>query len=165
MQTVKVVDVVEFLHSIGLDQHVDRFREQGFDGELLLAAKDQQLNALGVSNPLHCFKIQYLFKRWLHKTSTTHAQGTVYDFLAANKMDKYGQRFAEEGVDGDMLLEILHLDPDVRARILEVLGIKDSMDILIKFNPSAHATQEGICIAYQYITNPITFFFYRNCTH
>ena len=125
-----VDDVADFLHRNRMDQYIDGFKEEGIDGLMLVGAADDVLNDLGVSSPLHCFKIQYLFKRLLQKTPTTHALVTVYDFLAANKMDKYGQRFAEEGVDGDMLLEIVHLDPEVYTLILEELGIKKNLDRL-----------------------------------
>ena len=74
----------------------------------------------------------------LRFTPTTHALVVVYDLLAANKMDKYGQRFAEEGVDGDMLFEILQLNPDVGNPILEALGVESNIDKLKmrkKFKP------------------------------
>lgn len=123
-------DVAKFLQSMGLDQYIDTFQTATIDGELLVAAKDIELRDLGVSNPLHCFKIQYFFKRLLLKTPTTHAQVVVCDFLATNKMDKYAQKLIEEGVDGDMLLEILKLSTDVITTIFGELGITNSMDVL-----------------------------------
>ena len=109
---------------IKLDQYINKFREKAIDGHWLVAAKNERLNALGVSSSLHCFKIQYLFKRWLQNTPTTHSLAVVNDFLAANKMHEHVQRFAEEGVDGDMLLEILKLDT-AGERILIELGVTE----------------------------------------
>ena len=115
---------------MGLDQYIDTFQTETIDGELLVAFKDIELRDLGVSNPLHCFKIQYFFKRLLLKTPTTHAQVVVCNFLAAYKMDKYAQKLIEEGVDGDMLLEILKLSTDVITTIFGELGITKCVDVL-----------------------------------
>ena len=122
-EKLSVDDVVDFLHSIRMDQYIDAFRDEEINGSVQVAVEDQGLHDLGVSSPLHCFKIQFLFKRFLQKTPTTHALDVVFDLLAANRMDQYGQRFAEEGVDGDMLLEIVQLNPDVGNAILKELLI------------------------------------------
>ena len=136
------VHVANFLQSIGLNQYIPSF--QSIDGDILVAAKDEELKDLGVSNPFHRFKIQYLFKRLLLKTPTMHSQVAVRDFLAANKMDKYEQRLCEEGVDGDMLLEMFKLENDVCTQIFKELGIENTMDILKirkKFKPSGAPKQ------------------------
>ena len=104
-----------------MDQYIECFKNEGIDGVMLVGAADDVLNDLGVSSPLHCFKIQYLFKRLLQKTPTAHV---VKDFSAANKVGTYVQKLAEKGVDGDMLLEILQLETNVGARILLELDIK-----------------------------------------
>ena len=120
-----------------MDQYTDAFRNEKISGTVLVQVGDEELNDLGVSSPLHCFKIQFLFKRFLQKTPTTHAMEHIYDFLAANNMDMYRERFVKEGVDGDMLLGILQLNPDVRNPILHELGIMKKLHVLkIKlFNP------------------------------
>ena len=161
-----VDDVADFLHTNRMDQYIGSFKEEEIDGIMLVEYADDILNDLGVSSPLHCFKIQYLFKRLLQKTPTTHSQAIVNEFLAENKMDKYGQKFVDEGIDGDMLLEILQLDTKVSARILDELGIKRNIDILRirkKFIPSAHAIDEGICVNHFKLILLILFP-NRNCT-
>ena len=139
-----VDNVADFLKNIRLNQYIDVIRSESIDGELLLAAGDNELNDLGVSNPLHRFKIQYLFKRVLQKTPPTHTLATVNNFLAENKMHKYQQQFAKEEVDGDMLLEITQLESTISDPILEALGIMSSMDRLKfkkKFKPSEEPKQ------------------------
>ena len=99
---------------------------------------DDALNDLGVSSPFHCFKIQYLFKCLLLKTPTAHV---VNDFSAANKEGKYVQRLAEEGVDGDMLLEILQLETNVSiCKELEITRV-DALKIKQWLKPSEDSKQ------------------------
>ena len=139
-----VDNVADFFNNIRLNQYIDVIRTESIDGELLLATGDDELHDLGVSNPLHCFKIRYLFKRILQKTPPTHTLATVNNFLAENKMHKYQQQFAKEEVDGDMLLEITQLESTISDPILEALGIMSSMDILKfkkKFKPSEEPKQ------------------------
>ena len=123
-------DVVDFLHSIKMDQYIDTFRREDINGILLVAAGNEELKEIGVLNPLHSFKIQFLFKRFLQHTPKTHPLVVVDDFLAANKIEQYRQKFAEEEVDGDMLFEIIQLDPNIGNSIFEELGIKSKMSQL-----------------------------------
>ena len=121
--------MLDFLQDIKMDQYIEAFKSKTINGGLLIAFGERQLKELGISSHLHCFKIQLLFKRALQSTPTTHALVVVLDFLAANNMDKYRQRFCEEGVDGDMLLEILQLRPNESGNaILEEMGITTGID-------------------------------------
>ena len=131
-------DVLDFLHTIRMDQYIQTFRDERFDGILLVAAGDDELKDLGISSHFHRFKIQFLFKRTLQSTPIRHALVVVLDFLAANNIDKYRQRFSEEGVDGDMLFEILQLPTESGNAILEEMGVSriDRLKMRKKFSPS-----------------------------
>lgn len=121
-------DVVKFLQSFGMDQYVDIFRDRVIDGRVLVVFGDEDLIELGILSPLHRFKIQFLFKRFLQSIRAKHAMVVVRDFLIAYKMETYVQKFTKEEVDGDMLLEILHLTPDVGDPILKYLGVESKVD-------------------------------------
>ena len=124
-----VDNVLDFLHNIGMDQYIQAFRNEEIDGTLLVTAGEEVLKELGISSHFHRFKIQFLFKRTLQSTPTTHALNVLLDSLAANKIDKYKKLFNEEGVDGDMLFEILQLPPNESGNaILQEIGVISDLD-------------------------------------
>ena len=123
-----VNDVLGFLQGIKMDQYIEAFKTKGIDGTLLLAFGEEECKELGITSRFHCFKIQFLFKRTLQCTPTTHDLAVVLDFLAANKMDNYTEQFREEGVDGDMLIEILQLSDENGNAILEEIGVVSKID-------------------------------------
>ena len=123
-----VNDVLGFLQGIKMDQYIEAFKSKGIDGTLLVAFGEEECKELGITSCFHCFKIQFLFKRTLQCTPCTHDLAVVLDFLAANKMDNYTEQFREEGVDGDMLIEILQLSDENGNAILEEIGVVSKID-------------------------------------
>eukprot|EP00731_Ephydatia_muelleri_P021730 Em0014g321a len=123
-----VDDVVGFLHSIKMDQYIEAFKSKDIDGTTLVEFGEDEFKELGISSHFHCFKIQFLFKRTLQCTQTTHDLAFVRDFLAANKMDNYTKQFNEERVDGDMLNEILQLPDENVNAILGEIGVASKID-------------------------------------
>ena len=122
-KTCIVNDVLDFFRNIRMDKYIEILRNEGLDGTLLVAD-------LGITSDFHRFKIQFLFKRTLQCTPTMQALDVVLDFLAANTMDKDSKRFCEEGIDGDMLFEILQLPDESGNAILKEIGIVSSFDRL-----------------------------------
>ena len=134
----KVDDVLEFLHSIRMDQYIQTLKGL-MELCWCMAFGEDELKDLGITSRFHCFKIQFLFKRTLQSTPTTHALVVVLDFLAENNMDKYRQQFCEEGVDGNMLFEILQLPPNEFGNaILEEIGVSriDKFKMRQRFKPT-----------------------------
>ena len=122
-KTCIVNDVLDFFRNIRMDKYIEILRNEGLDGTLLVAD-------LGITSDFHRFMIQFLFKRTLQCTPTMQALDVVLDFLAANTMDKDSKRFCEEGIDGDMLFEILQLPDESGNAILKEIGIVSSFDRL-----------------------------------
>ena len=129
-KTYTVNDVLDFFQTIRMDKYIEILRNEGLDGTLLVAAGEDELKDLGITSDFHRFKIQFLFKRTLQSTPSTHALDVVLDFLTTNNMDKYSKRFSEEGIDGDMLFEILQLPDESGNAILKEIGIVSSFDRL-----------------------------------
>eukprot|EP00731_Ephydatia_muelleri_P026790 Em0018g890a len=129
-KTYTVNDVLDFFHNIRMDKYIEMVRNEGLDGTLLVAAGEDELKDLGITSDFYRFKIKFLFKRTLQCTPTIQALDVVLDFLAANNMDKYSKRFSEEGIDGDMLFEILQLPDESGNAILKEIGIVSSFDRL-----------------------------------
>ena len=129
-KTYTVNDVLDFFQNIRMDKYIEIVRNEGLDGTLLVAVGEDELKDLGITSDFHRFKIQFLFKRTLQCTPTMQALDVVLDFLAANNMNKYRQRFSEEGIDGDMLFEILQLPDESGNAILKEIGIVSSFDRL-----------------------------------
>ena len=66
-----VEEVVRFLHSVKLSEHVASFQEQEIDGEFLLAASEKVLEVLGVKNHIQRLSIKKRFADYVTPRSTT----------------------------------------------------------------------------------------------
>ena len=65
-----VEEVVRFLHSIKMSEYVPNFQEQGIDGEFMLAASEEVLEALGVKNHIQRLSIKKRFEDYVTPRST-----------------------------------------------------------------------------------------------
>ena len=66
-----VEEVVRFLHSIKMNEHVQSFQEHGIDGELLLEASEEVLEELGVKNHIQRLSIKMRFVDYVTPRNTT----------------------------------------------------------------------------------------------
>lgn len=66
-----VEEVVRFLHSIKMSEHVEKFEENSIDGELLLEATQEALAKLGVTKHIQRISIMTNFKNYINPRSTT----------------------------------------------------------------------------------------------
>lgn len=101
-------DIVSFLQSNKLDQYATTFEEYEINGELLIQFQDDDLEDIGITNPLHRLIIRICFRRLVIGTeefaSQYHPQAVV-QFLEANKqLKQFSQSFLENGIDGELLL-------------------------------------------------------------
>ena len=101
--------VQEFLDSIGMKEYVPVFKDLDISGDvLLMAGQGTGLEELGVTNPLHRLKISILFRRQLEgvgKIAKRYPVEEVIRFLNAHKMNEFVEKFKEEQIDGEMLME------------------------------------------------------------
>jgi hypothetical protein len=112
--------VCEFLVQIGLKGYVPQFEEYGITGEILLnAGQGKGLEELGVVDPIHRLKIYILFRRQLEGISKIAKRFPVEEvirFLHSIKMSEHVEKFEENQIDGEMLMEITE-------ETLEALGV------------------------------------------
>lgn len=99
---------MSFLQSKKLDQYATTFEEYDINGELLIQFQDDDLEDIGITNPLHRLIIRICFRRLVIGTeefaSQYHPQA-VAQFLEANKqLKQFSQSFLENGIDGELLL-------------------------------------------------------------
>lgn len=120
-------DVADFLVRIELPQYCDIFRDSEISGELLLEADQDILSELGVSSPLHKMRIMELFRRELTGDVAKHSGDVVMRFLRQYKLDRYGPSLEEQGIDGDMLLDV---EDKLMKSVLKEVGVKSLVDIL-----------------------------------
>lgn len=66
-----VEEVVRFLHSIKMSEHVEKFEEHKIDGELLLEASEDALEVLGVVKQMHSITISTHFENYISPRFTT----------------------------------------------------------------------------------------------
>ena len=89
-----------------------QFEEYGITGEILLDAEQGKgLEDLGVDNPLHRLKICVLFRRKLDgisKIAKRYPVEEVARFLHSIKMSEHVQKFEENNIDGELLVEATH---------------------------------------------------------
>lgn len=114
-------DVIEFLIKIGLFQYAESFKEEDISGDVLLEASSSDLEDLQVTSHLHQMKIMYLFRKELQSAGTKYSNDHLSSFLEQNKMEKHITTLKENGIDGDMILEV---DLDLMKKVLEEVGIK-----------------------------------------
>lgn len=66
-----VEEVVRFLHSIKMSEHVENFEEHQIDGELLLEATHEALEVLGVVKQIQRIAILTNYKNYINPRHTT----------------------------------------------------------------------------------------------
>ena len=125
---ITVDGVADFLKKIRLSQYVDKFIENGIDGELLENMNLQVLRALDVQSPLHQMKIIHLFSRQLRGTDAKYSNAHLSQFLQKNDLHECILVLKEHEIDGDMILEV---DNTLMESVLEEIGISplDSLKI------------------------------------
>ena len=114
------------------------FKDLDISGDvLLMAGQGAGLEDLGVTNPLHRLKISILFRRQLEgvgKIAKRYPVEEVIRFLNAHKMNEFVEKFKEEQIDGEMLL-------DASEEVLNELGIqKHIQKLALKSNFKKYIT-------------------------
>ena len=66
-----VEEVVRFLHCTKMSQYADMFEQNEIDGECLLEASEEALQALGVNKHIHRLSIKSQFKNYITPRYTT----------------------------------------------------------------------------------------------
>ena len=127
--------MLEFLIDSKLEQYVDAFEEYEIDGELLIHSSDEELEEIGVCNPIHRLKIRIGFKRFIHKMKSDVALAfpphTVYKILSSNKqLRQFAQPFAEHNIDGEL---VLNASDDVMRQLGVCKGVHMRM-IRLRFS-------------------------------
>lgn len=120
-------DVVEFLTKIGLSEYAECFEEEDISGDTLLEANSAMLEELEVTSHLHQMKIMHLFRKELQNADTKYSNDHLSSFLQKQKkMDKCIPTLKENGIDGDMILEV---DSDLMKKVLKEIGIESQLQI------------------------------------
>ena len=110
-----------------MNQYAEDLRNEDIDGGQLFTADERELEGYGISSPLHCFMVKFLFNRKLLHKYPKHPITVVHNFLHEFKLDHYTEGFIAQEMDGDMLLEILKKG---NKHILAELGVQSAMDVL-----------------------------------
>ena len=134
-------DVAEFLERVELSQYAQKFKENEISGDVLLDADVEMLSALDVTSSLHQMKIMHLFPRELQGTGAKYSTEHLSHFLQENKLGKYISRLKDNGIDGDMILEV---DKELMENVLKEIGITFIVDIRKirnKYKTYVHSTQ------------------------
>ena len=113
-----VDQVCEFLCSINMQQYAQSLRDEDIDGGQLFTADERKLKGYGVSSPLHCFMITFLFRRTLLHKNPNLPTAVVLNFLHEFKLDHC--IISQEMGGGILLLE----------HIWKKLGEQSAMDVL-----------------------------------
>ena len=113
-------DVANFMVRINLPQYSKMFRDSEISGELLLYIDRGLLSKLGIKSPLHQMRIMKLFCRELTGYTAKCPSDYMMRFLTQNNLEKYGPSLEENGIDGDMLLEV---EDEWMKSILEEIGV------------------------------------------
>ena len=124
--------VEEFLKEIKLEQYAKRFEKKQIDGDMLLEADDNILKKIGVAKSIHRLKIRILFPRYVYQKPPSHSCSTVVEWLKSNGMEKHIKKFQDEGIDGDLML-------NMDEECLKDLGVDEKGIIIIlklKNNPT-----------------------------
>lgn len=147
--------VQDFLTSIGMGEYIPAFKELDISGDvLLMSGQGRGLEELGVKNPLHRLKISILFRRQLEglgKIAKRYPVEEVARFLHAHKMSEFVEKFEEEKIDGEMLMEA----PD---EVLDELGVKKHIQKLaLKTNFKKYITPRFTTLWKEYDEKQTTF--------
>ena len=113
-------DVAKFLSKIHLPEYANIFKSEDISGDVLLFAELETFSELGVTNPLHQMKIMHLFKRELKGNVAKYPIEHVARFLHKYKLDEYIPILEENGIDGDMILEV---DESLMKDVLERIDV------------------------------------------
>ena len=103
-------DVANFVTSIGYPEYAEQFDENDVSGDVLIACTDEALKDLEIESVLARLKIFILFKRELQglnalaKSVPTERVVEFLDGLKQKGKEQYKQSFAENEIDGEMLL-------------------------------------------------------------
>lgn len=116
-----IQDIVTFLQSKKLDQYATAFEEYEINGELLIQFQDEDLEDLGVNNPLHRLIIRMCFRRLVlgsEEFASQYPPQAVAQFLDANKqLKQFSRSFLENAIDGELLL-------NASDDVLQKLGVE-----------------------------------------
>lgn len=113
-------DVVEFLTKIEMSQYAESFQEEEISGDILLEADCDMLEELKVTSRLHQMKIMHLFRKQLLSSDTKYPNDHLSSFLEQQKMKMHIPTLKDNGIDGDMILEV---DSEIMKKVLEEIGI------------------------------------------
>ncbi len=119
-------EVANFLDKIGLSEYAETFKDADISGEVLLDADSEMLSELSVSSSLHQMRIMQLFNRELLGATPTYSRDHLNQFLQDNKLDKYASKLEENGIDGDM---IVNVDSKIMKVVFKEIGITSAVDI------------------------------------
>ena len=120
-----VDDVATFLEKIDLSQYIEKFKEADISGDVLLEGDSEMFEELEVTSHLHQMKIAHLFRKELKGRTTKYSNEHLNQFLRECKLDKHVTALRENGIDGDMILEV---DKDLMKNVLHEIGIASSLD-------------------------------------
>ena len=81
---------------------------------------------MGVTSPLHQMKIIQLLRREIQGTVAKYPIQHLSDFLRQLKLDKYIPNLEENGIDGDMILEV---EEKLMKSVLKEMGVTNSRDV------------------------------------
>lgn len=135
-------EIADFLERIGLREYAGTFMDANIDGELLtdiIAMSPEILSSnLRVVSPLHQMKIMHLFPREMKGTGAKYSNDHLTQFLLKNSFNKCIPLMKENGIDGDMILEV---DKEWMHSVLQEIGITpmDSLKILKGYKEHYHA--------------------------
>ncbi len=119
--------VAEFLIKIELPQYAQTFKDSDISGDFLLEADSEVLLALGVASPLHQMKIMQLFRRELRGSRAKYSRDHLGTFLQHYKLARYTPTLEENGIDGDMVLDV---DKKLMESVLREVGVTSLVDML-----------------------------------
>ena len=109
---------------------MDNFAKEEITGELLLDEDTNSvldvLKEVEVTNPLHQMKIMELFRREVSKIEVKYSNDHLTEFLQKNKLEQYVTVLKENGIDGDM---ILNVRKDLMEKVLKELGITKAVHV------------------------------------
>lgn len=120
------VDIPEFLAKLQLTQYSETFKVSNISREALLEASPDTLAKLGVTNPLHQMKIMQLFRREVQGTVAKYSTQHLSDFLHQLKLDKYIPNLEQNGIDGDMVLEV---EEKLMKHVFKEVGVTNPVHV------------------------------------
>ncbi len=118
--------VADVLDSMEFSNYAETFRNEDITGEVLLNADSEMFSELGVKSALHQMKISQLFIRELHGTTLKYSRSHLNQFLRKNNLEEHISTMEENGIDGDMILEV---ENELMENVLKEVGITSTEDI------------------------------------